>query len=197
MLLISGWGSKITQELLPLLPEGEWRARFDLDVMPLVALDATRFLFCAGILRPKSIIEQTEVEIAASFLTNCGFVIRACEAILAVNEKARICVVGSESAYLGSFDGTYAAAKAGLHHYVESVSLKPGQQLVCVSPGIIEDAGMTMRREDRGALARRRDMHPKRRFLKAIEVARMIHFLLYVDEGYTSGTVIRMNGGGR
>jgi NAD(P)-dependent dehydrogenase (short-subunit alcohol dehydrogenase family) len=75
------------------------------------------------------------------------------------------------------------------------VKIKPQQQIVCVSPGIIEDAGMTVRREDRVNLARRRDMHPKRRFLRAIEVARMIHFLLYVDEGYTSGVVIRMNGG--
>ena len=54
---------------------------------------------------------------------------------------------------------------------------------------------MTERRQDVENLQHRQEKHPKRRFLEAAEVARMIHFLLYVDEGYTTGVVIRMNGG--
>jgi hypothetical protein len=29
-----------------------------------------------------------------------------------------------------------------------------------------------------------------------MEVAKLVHYLLYVDEGYISGTVIHMDGGG-
>jgi hypothetical protein len=56
---------------------------------------------------------------------------------------------------------------------------------------------MTLRRDDTENLERRREEHPKKRFLTSLEVAKMVHHLLYVDEGYTTGTVIRMNGGGR
>jgi NAD(P)-dependent dehydrogenase (short-subunit alcohol dehydrogenase family) len=195
VLAIAGYGSKIVKELLPLLPVEECPRRVQLIAAEDRWKEADRVLFCSGLLRARKVLTQTQGEIAESFLVNCGLVMRHCDRMLAIKPRVRICVVGSESAYLGSHDGVYAAAKAGLHAYVERVKIKPQQQIVCVSPGIIEDAGMTVRREDRVNLARRRDMHPKRRFLRAIEVARMIHFLLYVDEGYTSGVVIRMNGG--
>jgi NAD(P)-dependent dehydrogenase (short-subunit alcohol dehydrogenase family) len=55
---------------------------------------------------------------------------------------------------------------------------------------------MTLDRKDVENLERRREGHPKKRFLTAAEVAKLIHFLLYIDEGYTTGTVIRMNGRG-
>lgn len=198
MLVITGWGSRIVKELLPMLPVEERAEPALLEIVdqPKPGLPkADRFLFCSGLLRPVSAAQQTPEEMADSYMVNLGLVIRGCELILAHNDAARICVVGSESAYRGSFDGAYASAKAGLHAYVESAPAGPRQQIVCVSPGIIQDAGMTIRRTDRAELARRRDMHPKRRYLRAVEVARMIHFLLYVDEGYTSGTVVRMHGG--
>ena len=116
--------------------------------------------------------------------------------ILATNSAARICVIGSESGYRGSYDGTYAEAKAVLHHYIEATCLRPGQQLVGISPGIIADAGMTTRRMDTENLARRLEEHPKRRFLVAREVARMAQTLLY-DQPYISGTIIRMHGGAK
>ncbi|MFS2208487.1 hypothetical protein, partial [Variovorax sp. Varisp36] len=62
-----------------------------------------------------------------------------------------------------------------------------------MAPGIIGDAGMTLRRADKHNLMARQMAHRKRRFIEAIEVARLIHFLLYVDQGYLSGIVIRMN----
>ena len=31
--------------------------------------------------------------------------------------------------------------------------------------------------------------------LTAMEVAKMVYFLLYVDRGYTTGTIVRMHGG--
>jgi NAD(P)-dependent dehydrogenase (short-subunit alcohol dehydrogenase family) len=125
-------------------------------------------------------------------------VTRECDRLLAVNPKARICVIGSEAAYTGSFNANYARAKADLHSYVETKRLiHPGQQLVCVAPTMITGTGMHERRNADGVAAaeRRRLAHPKQRWLTPIEVARMIHFLLCVDQGYTTNVTIRMNGG--
>ncbi len=158
-------------------------------------LDADRYLFCQGLLYGKRRVDMTEDEISETYKVNYASVACTCEAILTYNPVARICVIGSESGIVGSYDECYADAKRLLHHYVETKKIEPGQQFVCVAPGIIEDAGMTIRREDRENLFRIRENHPKGRFLRSIEVARMVYFLLYVDIGYTTNVVIRMNGG--
>ena len=160
--------------------------------------DGERYLFCVGIIRQARISYQTEDEVAETFLVNTARVIRECDRLLVANERARICLMGSDSAFKWSFDGAYAASKAALHRYVETKRLKyPGQQLVCVAPSCIEGSAMNLRRNADGkrALDERIKSHPKRRLIQPIEVARMVHHLLCVDEGYTSGIVIRMNGG--
>jgi NAD(P)-dependent dehydrogenase (short-subunit alcohol dehydrogenase family) len=157
-------------------------------------LDADRYLFCQGLLRPKQMQDQTDAERAEGFAVNLDSIKRACDAVLAVNETARICVVGSESAYLGSYDDVYAISKMLIHSYVENKELKPMQQIVAISPGIIEDAGMTTRRKDLKTLAFRKAQHPMRRFLRAREVAELAHHLLY-HQPYIRNTVIRMHGG--
>lgn len=179
-----------SQLLRPLLPEWEQVVRIDGEP-PM----CERYLLCAGVIRSKTLCEQTQAEIDETFHVNCIRPMQLCDVILAQNENARICVMGSESGVAWSYDGAYAAAKAALHRYVETKKLSPNQQLVCVAPSIISDTMMTMARKDTENLQRRKDSHPKKRFLTAIEVARLVHFLLYVDEGYLSGQVIRMNGG--
>lgn len=194
MLVITGFGSAIVQALLPLLPVDEKPQRAEFRDVPVTA---SRYLFCAGVLRPKPIAEQTDEEIAETFMVNAASVIQACDRIIAKNDQARICVIGSESGFAWSFDGAYAASKAALHRYIETKKLRTvDQQLVCVAPSIIGDAAMTTRRTDKQQLAKREMAHPKGRFLEAEEVARVVRFLLYGDRGYISGTVIRMNGGG-
>lgn len=192
MLAVTGYNSRIVQDLRPLLPEGEAvvRAGRGNDF-----IWAERYLLCAGLLRPKAWDEQSSAEICESMKVNLTDAVGLCEFVLDCNPSARICVIGSESGFKGSYDTPYALAKAALHKYVETRKLLPDQQLVCVAPSIIADAKMTLDRTDTENLERRRLANPKRRFLKAIEVARMVHYLLYVDEGYTTGTVIRMNGG--
>lgn len=159
-------------------------------------LDATRYLFCQGLLLPKPTDDLTDDERRETHEANAGQIVRDCDRLIAANDAARICVIGSESGYAGSYNLAYAAAKAGLHRYVESKELRtPRQQLVAVAPTIIADAGMTLRRTDHAQLAERAALHPKRRWLSSDEVARLVFFLLYVDQGYISGVVIRMNGG--
>lgn len=195
MIAIRGIHSFIAQELIKLLPENEIVREIDRGERIEFEERADRFFYCQGLLRPKSIVEQDGNERIQSFWVNALRVIRDCDLILERNSKARICVMGSESGFAWSYDGVYAAAKAALHQYVETKRLKPNQQLVCVAPSIVADAGMTVRRDDQEILLNRLREHPKHRFLLSEEVARMVHFLLYVDRGYTTGVVIRINGG--
>lgn len=195
MIAITGWNTSIAVELRKLLPDGETAVRA-VAADPDFPLDADRYLFAAGLLRPKQHRDQTAEEIREGLLVNHGSVVRACDVLFDVNPTARVVVIGSESAYTGSYDDVYASAKANLHRYVETKKLKhPGQQLVCVAPTIIMDSGMTQRRKDLVSVEKRALKNPKRRWLKAIEVARLVHFCLFQDEGYLSGVVLRLHGG--
>lgn len=194
MIAIRGANSIIAQQLIAMLPDGERAEAISRGASMPVSVQ--RYFFCVGLLRSKSMADQSEDEIGESMAANYNQVVFECDRIFSANAVARICVMGSESGYIGSFDGAYALAKKRLHKYVETKRLQyPGQQLVCVAPSIISDAEMTLRRFDTEDLERRRMAHPKRRYLQATEVAKMVHHLLYVDRGYTTGTVIRMNGG--
>ena len=191
MVVITGWNSKIAEEFRDICADETVRGA-PLD--PDLPLTAERYLFCQGLLRPKKMQDQTEAERTLGFEVNLDSIVRACDAVLAVNDTARICIIGSESAYRGSFDDVYAVSKMLIHSYVERKPLKPGQQIVAISPGIIEDAGMTLRRKDQDALAFRRAAHPMKRFLMSREVAELAHHLLF-HQPYIRNSVIRMNGG--
>lgn len=154
-----------------------------------------RFLFCQGLLRAKPINMQTASEIAEGMEVNFLSIQRWIDAIVARETPVRICVIGSESGFMGSFDENYAEAKAKLHTYVENKKLFPYQQLVCVAPTIIGDAGMTVRRLDVERLEHRRTTHPFRRFLSSEEVAKFCRHLIYFGSPFVSNVVIRMNGG--
>ena len=193
-IVITGWRSKIAEEFRALLPQGEtaiWGKPLEDDFSA-----AERYLFCHGLLRSKSMEAQTQEERDEGWLVNYISMATQCDWIIKTNPKARICVIGSESGYRGSFDGVYAKTKAALHLYVEGKKIGAGQQLVAISPSIIEDCGMTTRRLDIKNLARKRTAHPMGRFLMAREVAALAHHLLY-HQPYISGTVIRMHGGQR
>lgn len=163
-----------------------------------IPLDGERYLFTQGLIHQARVLDQTQDDIRETWAVNVASVITDCERLLENNPKARICVMGSESGFKGSFDMAYAAAKAGLHKYIETRRIGyPGQQLVCVAPTCIYPSGMNGRRNADGvrALAERAKTHPKGRWLKPTEVARMVRFLLCEDEGYTTNVVIRMSGG--
>ena len=161
---------------------------------------ARRFVFFNGLLEPRTLAERAiepndGASLARSFMANCGCIVQYVSRVLEVNPYARICVVGSMSADKESYDGAYTLGKAALHRYVETKQLQhPHQQLVAVAPGMIADAGMTTRRQDRENVERYAQEHPKRRLLTSLEVAQMIYHLLYVDKGYTSNTVVKMYG---
>lgn len=192
MIGIVGPGSRIAEEFLGMIDE-PWRG---LRLGP-VPTECSRFLVCTGMMTGARIGSLSPDRLADTFLLNFADIATWCDSIFATTPDARICVIGSESGFSGSYDMAYAGAKAALHLYVETKHLGPDQQLVAIAPGIISDAGMTTRRLDQDRLAERERNHPKRRFVTAREVASMANHLLGPDGSYISGTTVRMNGGER
>ena len=193
MICIRGYSSPLAAAVAELLPASE---TLSIAGRGETITRGERHLFCQGVMTPKLIGKQSKEEIAKSFWVNAVDIIQQCDLIFEKNDTARICVIGSESGFSWSYDGAYAASKAALHRYVETKRLRTAQQqLVCIAPTIISDGAMTLRRTDLESLADRATKHPKGRFLTCAEVARWVHFVLYQDDGYGSGMVIRLNGG--
>lgn len=192
MIVITGWRSRIAEELRALLPAGEHAVRAEVGG---AVLEAERYFFCQGLLRDRPAAEQTQAEAEESVRVNLGSIAVAVAEILKRRQPTRICIIGSESGYRGSHDDHYASLKAELHELIEETPLThPGQQLVGIAPSIIGDAGMTLRRTDTERLEARRRAHPKKRFVTSFEVASLAHYLLYGPADYITGTVIRMHG---
>lgn len=194
MLAVTGYHTTIVWSLQQLLPD-EVVERIPHDAGPNEIPPSDRYVLAAGVLYAKRITEQTREEIETSVRVNLTDTMRLCETVLDRNPSARICVIGSESGYKGSHDQAYAAAKAGLHQYVETRKVGKRQQLVAVAPHIIADSGMTRRRTDYEECMLRAEQTSRGRYITAIEVARLVHFLLYVDRGFVNNTVVRMHGG--
>jgi NAD(P)-dependent dehydrogenase (short-subunit alcohol dehydrogenase family) len=194
MIAIRGIGSNVAKAFLDVVFRSG--TPFEIKRNSTPPFNADQYLICQGILYGKRRVDMTTEEVSETYKVNYVQPACMCDSILDYNPTARICVIGSESGISGSYDECYADSKKLLHNYVETKHTKSAQQLVCVAPSIIEDAGMTLRRNDTENLDRLRDFHPKGRFLTCIEVAKMIYFLLFEDLGYTTGVVIRMNGGG-
>lgn len=204
---VTGVRTTVVQELIALVPgervvsmgrderddvQMDLSGEFDVTAIP---VDLDRYVLAAGYLVPRPLAKQSFAETAASIAINLTSVVRMCEHILEHNPRARIAVVGSES-WRGSFDTSYFLSKVGINAYVERKRLpSPGQQLVVVSPTIIIDAGMTTRRDDIANVLERASKTPKGDFLRAAEVAQMLHFCLYIDSGKLTNTVVSMNCG--
>lgn len=135
-----------------------------------------RFVLAAGILYSSQIQDLSASAIIDALSVNLVNVMRLCESILHRVPRARIVVIGSLSGREGSFDQLYAAAKAGVHCYVQTRLVQPPQLLACVAPTIVSDAGMTLRRADYPALLSRRP------FVTSMQVAEMVAALLYADD---------------
>lgn len=176
MIAVTGYRTTIVQELQGLVDDEVFRIDLDLSDFgcPIEAPIVDRYVLAAGVLHQKSILEQSAAEIQESLAVNLVNTIRLSEWILEHNPVARICIIGSESGFKGSYDTTYAAAKAGVHQYVTSKATGPEQQLVCVAPHIIFDSGMTERRNDYMAI--REKAH---QLMRAQDVARTVKRLLY------------------
>lgn len=176
MLAVTGFRTSIVRELAKLIDGHVARISADLSKLDAtfdIPPGADHFLLAAGVLWQRTTIEQTPGEIAYSLAVNLVNVVRLCDTILSSNPNARIVVIGSESATKGSFDHTYAVAKAGVHAYCRWREVLPTQLLVCLAPPIISDSGMTKKRHDYPAVLF------QRKHVTAAQVAKSVRSLLY------------------
>lgn len=187
---IIGESSAIAQEFVE-LADGEIAYSGRPDDYPL-PLNLDRYLICTGYLAGKSLLKATLPELEATWRLNFVVPAKICELVFGMNANARVCVIGSESGFSGSYDAAYSAAKAALHHYVETKRLvHAGQMLVAVAPHIIWDSAMTQSRPDLAQLAQRGVKNRLGRWLSAREVAEQALALLNGSPAL-SGTIVRM-----
>ncbi|EJG2003337.1 SDR family oxidoreductase [Vibrio parahaemolyticus] len=159
-------------------------------------LNSEYYVFSVGVLYPKNINQQSTDEVFNSISVNLISVVRICEYILSKNKKAKIIIIGSESGKKGSFDTTYFLSKSALKKYVQERHLEhEDQQILLISPSVIEDAGMTVRRSDIDTLEKNKQLHPKKRFLTSKEISGLVRFIIESKFDYLSNCEIEVNGG--
>ena len=178
MIAVTGSRTTIVQELA----KTERIERIDADLAwadcQFDIPEAERFVLAAGALVGKRIQEQGGSELLQAFSVNLINTVRLVETILDTNARARVVVIGSESAFLGSYDQAYAVAKGGLCAYASWRKVGPEQTLAVLCPPIISDSGMTMRRADYPEIL------AKRRTVTAAQVADAIKRLLDGPTGF-------------
>lgn len=191
---ISGRRSSITTSFLLLSNKYEEIVTGSIHSAPLLPLDCDHYLLCTGVLYGSSATDITPKEAASTFHTNFLVIAKFLDTLFDTNKNAKVCVIGSESGFNGSYDMAYAGSKAALHLYVETKKLLyKDQHLVCIAPTIIEDSGMTQRRADLNETIRRGKDRRMGRWLNAAEVARTAKFA--INEPSLSNTIIRITGG--
>lgn len=188
MLAVTGFRTTIVQELIKLVPEPVVSLYADLENfysgVPTFG-QAKRFVLAAGVLHQKSLREQSLEEVTKSVMVNLVGTMKLCDVIISHVKGARVCIVGSESGFTGSFDGLYAACKAGIHTYVETKRVASDQQVFAVAPTIISDSGMTQRRKDYPGVLKHRQT------VTAARVAKGIYGQLYT-KNFSSNFVDRI-----
>lgn len=194
-LLVTGGNSAIVREFMAIHTcPTTFLTRERCDMSDLQAVEACRdligrhdrFVFAHGVLHERDALASMQVNLLST-ATLCEMALE--------NPRARIVVIGSESATKGSHDHPYWFAKAALHSYVRERRLKYHmQQLVCIAPSAIANTGMSRQKEPE-ELHAAAEANPNRRLLEPLEVARLIHYMLFVDRGYITNTVVEMNGG--
>lgn len=194
---VAGAQSTIAREFCKLLPAGvlPWCDRLvEFDAVTMGTVD--RFLVCTGFLAGKSLSDITAEEACLTWRRNFIDPARFCDRLFAANPRARVCLIGSESGFAGSFDMAYAGAKAALHLYVQTKRLNhPEQQLVAIAPTIIFDSAMSQQRKDLSALEARARATRHGRWLTPAEVAAQAFQALFIASPFLSNTIVRMGPG--
>ena len=148
-----------------------------------------------GLLVGDKLKDHNDQEITQSLFVNLVSVAMVLERLVLIN-KIRTVVMSSISGKVGSYDTLYAATKAGVDLLIKSFApqLPSDSRLNAISPGIIEDAGMTTVRTDLDALAAKKKKTPTQVFCSSMEVAQLSYYLLIEAENLT-GENLNVNGG--
>lgn len=141
---------------------------------------------------------ETWDETIAINLSGAFYVCRAALPHLVAAGNASIVNVTSVAAYtVWPEDAAYAASKAGLDMLTRTIAVEYGAHGVranCVSPGVI-DAGMTDAIAEPAERERLVELHPLARLGLAEEVAEAVVWLCSEASSFTTGSVVRVDGG--
>ena len=193
-LAISGHNSRIAQAFKRLVWPAEYSIAQGYRTASLMPRDWDGYLLCHGVLYGKALQEMALDDWVDTLNANFISTARFCDEVFEKNDRARVCIIGSEAGFSGSYDMIYAASKAAVHLYVTTKRLRTDrQQLVAVAPWIIQDAGMTVRRTDFGTTMARGAERRLKRWLYADEIARIAQ--MAIREDALCNTVIRATGG--
>ena len=148
-----------------------------------------------GLLVGEKLKDHSDQQIYQTLSVNLVSVAMVLERLVFIN-KMRTVVMSSISGKVGSYDTLYAATKAGVDLLIKSFApqLPPDSRLNAISPGIIEDAGMTTERTDLDVLAAKKKKTPTQRFCSSMEVAQLSYYLLF-EAGNLTGENLNVNGG--
>jgi NAD(P)-dependent dehydrogenase (short-subunit alcohol dehydrogenase family) len=141
---------------------------------------------------------ETWDETIAVNLSGAFYVCRAALPHLVAAGDASIVNVTSVAGYtVWPEDAAYAVSKAGLDLLTRTIAVEYGARGVranCVSPGVI-DAGMTDGIADSAERERLAELHPLARLGLAEEVAEAVVWLCSEASSFTTGSVVRVDGG--
>lgn len=166
------------------------------ELILVVPLDCDYYFFNHAVLRPARILDQSESEIQQGLNINLLSTVIMCEHILENNHSARICIMGSESGFKGSYDTSYFLAKSAINSYItERCVSYPEQQLIGIAPSVIQDTRMTQSRDDKDNLNKLKLSLPKKRFLFSKEIGKLVCDLLIINTNYLTNVVVRVDGG--
>ena len=155
------------------------------------------FAHFAGIMLSKSLPEAGYAEITEMMQVNLIAPMYLISQILPkLSDDGLIILLGSQSAYKGSYDDLYAVSKSAIHGLVGSLApkLAPHKRIINVAPGITRDTRMTDRRSEED-LARASARVPLNRLAEAKEIAEICMQLCDRKFSYMTGNTIDVNGG--
>lgn len=206
-ILITGSSSKISDELLKILPKNNKIKLLTKEIMDMSDLTGLKknlkfflnfdsIIFLHGKLIAKSHNLKTSKEILDQININLLSIIEICEFVIRKKKKIKIIILGSESGIKGSYDKAYFLSKSALHHYIKEKKIKyHHQQIIGIAPSTIQDSKMTIKRKDKKNILKSKLINPKKRLIKSKEVAYLIKYLIFDISDYISNIVIGFDGG--
>lgn len=154
------------------------------------------FINFAGVMVSKCLTEASADDIMRTMSVNLVSPMVAISQLSDNFTENSVCLlIGSQSAFKGSYDDLYATSKAGIHGLVGTVApkLAPKTRIIDLAPGITINTRMT---ENRAAddLEPARQRIPMKRFLQPEEVAKVCYHLISDDFSYMTGNTVDLNG---
>jgi NAD(P)-dependent dehydrogenase (short-subunit alcohol dehydrogenase family) len=156
----------------------------------------------AAILLPGTAESLSEQDFDQTFAANVRGLWLMCRAVLPhmrADGKGSIINIGSVLSLLGARNRVaYAASKGAVAAMTKAMALDHAAENIrvnCISPGIVETEMVARFNMDESIRRQRLAMHPMGRFGQPEDVASAAVFLASDESGWTTGTILTIDGG--